>query len=73
MAGLGVVAIGRNEGARVRGCLQSALRVSSHVLYVDSGSRDDSVAVARALGAEVLELDGSRTFTAARARNEGFT
>jgi GT2 family glycosyltransferase len=72
MAALGVVAIGRNEGARLGVCLQSALRVSPHVLYVDSGSRDDSVAVARALGAEVLELDDSRTFTAARARNEGF-
>lgn len=72
MAGLGVVTIGRNEGARLRACLTSALRVSPHVLYVDSGSRDDSVAIAREHGAAVLELDASRTFTAARARNEGF-
>jgi GT2 family glycosyltransferase len=72
MVVLGVVAIGRNEGARLTACLKSAQRVSEHVVYVDSGSRDDSVALARRLGVPPLELDGTRTFTAARARNEGF-
>ena len=68
---VGVVAIGRNEGERLRRCLESARRVARTVVYVDSGSRDGSVATARALGAEVVELDLSRPFTAARARNEG--
>jgi glycosyltransferase involved in cell wall biosynthesis len=42
------------------------------VIYVDSNSTDDSVRAARALGADVIELDLSIPFTAARARNAGF-
>ena len=41
-------------------------------MYVDSGSTDGSSALARSLGAEVIELDLTKPFTAARARNEGF-
>ena len=69
----GIVAIGRNEGARLETCLKSALRASPAVVYVDSGSTDDSVAAARRLGASVVELDRSAPFTAARGRNAGFT
>lgn len=68
----GVVAIGRNEGDRLRRCLESALAANPAVVYVDSGSQDDSVNMARALGVEVVELDMSVPFTAARARNEGY-
>ena len=64
---IGVVAIGRNEGDRLRVCLTSALRDSNHVVYVDSGSTDGSVAMVRELGATVVELDLSIPFTAARA------
>jgi len=42
------------------------------VVYVDSGSVDDSVKVAKSLGLEILELDPNLPFSAARARNEGF-
>jgi glycosyltransferase involved in cell wall biosynthesis len=42
------------------------------VVYVDSGSTDDSIALATRLGAVVVELDRSLPFTAARARNAGF-
>ena len=42
------------------------------VVYVDSSSTDGSVGVARSLGAEVVELDMSLPFSAARARNAGF-
>ncbi len=69
---VGVVAIGRNESPRLRECLLSAVKESPAVVYVDSGSADDSVALARSLGAAVVELDQSKPFTAARARNEGF-
>ena len=72
-AGLvGVVAIGRNEGDRLRACLVSARRDCSAVVYVDSGSTDTSVELATSLGASVVSLDLSIPFTAARARNEGF-
>ena len=70
-AGLGVVVIGRNEGERLRLCLQSLLSPSRRVVYVDSGSTDGSVTMAMAAGAVVHALDMSQPFTAARARNEG--
>lgn len=69
---LGVVAIGRNEGDRLKQCLESIVGRAAAVVYVDSGSSDGSVALAQRLGADVVELDRSRPFTAARARNEGF-
>ncbi len=69
---LGVIAIGRNEGERLRACMRSVVGDNHIVIYVDSGSTDGSVAMARAMGAEVVELDLSTPFTAARARNEGF-
>lgn len=68
---LGVVAIGRNEGERLRRCLTSVLRVVPVTVYVDSGSNDGSNRMAVELGAQVVDLDMSRPFTAARARNEG--
>lgn len=66
------VAIGRNEGERLIRCLDS-LRAAGlrHVVYVDSGSTDGSIAAAEARGATVVRLDLSRPFTAARARNAG--
>ncbi len=69
---IGVVAIGRNEGDRLRRCLESVVEEASRVVYVDSGSTDDSVAMARGKGVMVVELDRSTPFTAARARNAGF-
>ncbi|RBI85442.1 glycosyltransferase family 2 protein [Rhodosalinus halophilus] len=69
---LGVVLIGRNEGARLERALAALEGVEARIVYVDSGSTDGSVAAARAAGAEVVELDASRPFTAARARNAGF-
>lgn len=72
MRKVGVVAIGRNEGERLRRCLESARHRTSKVVYVDSGSTDGSVEMARAMGVEVVELDMSTPFTAARARNAGF-
>jgi len=69
---LGFVVIGRNEAARLPDCFQAAAMSGAMLVYVDSGSRDASVAIARAHGAELVELDPVRPFTAARARNEGF-
>ncbi len=68
----GIVVIGRNEGERLRRCLASC-RGASALVYVDSNSTDGSVDVALGLGADVVCLDISKGFTAARARNEGFT
>jgi GT2 family glycosyltransferase len=68
---LGIVVIGRNEGDRLIACLHSAILQSPYLVYVDSGSTDGSVAFAKTLGVEVVELDRSIPFTAARARNAG--
>ena len=68
---VGVVAIGRNEGERLKRCLRSLPAEIGLVVYVDSGSTDGSVQLAQAHGAEVVGLDMSLPFTAARARNAG--
>lgn len=67
----GVVVIGRNEGERLMACLNDLRPQQRPLLYVDSGSIDGSPDKARALGVAVLQLDPSRPFSAARARNEG--
>ncbi|MCD9459763.1 glycosyltransferase [Marinibactrum halimedae] len=69
---VGVVVIGRNEGERLKRCLLSLSNAELTIVYVDSNSTDDSVAMAQSLGVEVVSLDMSIPFSAARARNEGF-
>ena len=72
---IGFVAIGRNEGDRLKVGLNAikTLCPDSPVVYVDSGSTDGSVAFAKSLDIVVVELDLSVPFTAARARNAGFS
>jgi GT2 family glycosyltransferase len=67
----GAVAIGRNEGGRLKRCLKS-LSTAAVVVYVDSGSTDGSAQLALDNGADLIELDMTMPFTAARARNAGF-
>lgn len=67
-----VVVIGRNEGERLVRSLRALAGSGARIVYVDSGSTDGSVERAREAGAEVVELDPSLPFTAARARNAGF-
>lgn len=66
------IVIGRNEGQRLIDCLASLKDEVDQIVYVDSGSTDGSVEAARLQGAEVIGLDLSTPFTAARARNAGF-
>lgn len=71
-----IVVIGRNEGERLVRCLKSIGQVRgvtiTEIVYVDSGSVDNSCDFAASMGCLVVELDPSRPFSAARARNEGF-
>ena len=69
---IGIVIIGRNEGKRLPLCFQSMGMLGCQKVYVDSGSIDESVAIAKAHGIDIVELDKSAPFSAARARNEGF-
>lgn len=72
MSVVGAVAIGKNEGERLRACLESLVGRVAHIVYVDSGSTDGSIELAEELGASVVRLDPTKPFTAARARNAGF-
>ena len=73
---LSVVVIGRNEGERLSRCLASVAAMRhdgfpTEIVYVDSGSKDASVARATAAGAQVIVLNSPRP-TAAQGRNAGW-
>jgi glycosyltransferase involved in cell wall biosynthesis len=51
---LSVIVITRNESARLRACLES-VAFAGEIVVVDSGSTDGTVAIARAMGARVVE------------------
>lgn len=70
---IGIVIIGRNEGQRLLRCLASVKARAKSVVYVDSGSDDGSQNAAVNLGAELVVLDPNTAFTAAKARNVGFS
>ena len=69
---VGVVIIGRNEGLRLIRSLQSLTPQSTAIVYVDSGSTDDSVPHAESQGVHAVQMDLTKPFTASRARNAGF-
>ena len=54
---IGLVAIGRNEGERLRLCLGS-VPGDMPIAYIDSASTDGSAELARSMGAVVVELGG---------------
>lgn len=68
---IGVVVIGRNEGERLKQCIESILSKTDKIVYVDSGSSDGSVEWVKSRDVPVLQLDMSIPFSAARARNSG--
>ena len=73
---ISVVVIGRNEGPRLERCLASVAamardRFETEVIYVDSGSTDDSLSIAARFGASTVVLQAERP-TAAMGRNAGW-
>jgi glycosyltransferase involved in cell wall biosynthesis len=75
MSLIGVVIIARNEGDRLVTCLNSLQKYIFRgipVIYVDSGSTDNSCNFVSSRNIEIVNLDLSLPFTAARARNAGF-
>jgi glycosyltransferase involved in cell wall biosynthesis len=71
-----IVVIGRNEGTRLGRCLESLAGMvregfATETIYVDSGSTDGSVSIARGMGAAVIALAAQRP-TAAMGRNAGW-
>ncbi|WP_052477428.1 glycosyltransferase, partial [Ralstonia solanacearum] len=73
---ISVIVIGRNEGLRLQRCLDSVHGADWNglvyeLIYVDSGSVDDSLERARAAGAVALPAQGARP-SAAAGRNTGW-
>lgn len=67
------VVITHNEGDRIARCIGSLAQVCAEVVVLDSGSSDDTVAIARALGADVthqswLGFAAQKNAAIARAR-----
>ena len=67
---LSVVVIGRNEGERLKRCLESVsvmepLGGPIELLYVDSASTDGSPEVASDYGAKVIRINPTRPCAAA--------
>lgn len=63
---LALVVIARNESARLARCLDSARPHVDRMLVLDTGSSDDTVAIARQCGAEVHHFTWVDDFSAAR-------
>ena len=51
---LTVVILTRDEEKHIRRCIQSVIAVADHCVVVDSGSIDNTVEIARSMGAQVL-------------------
>lgn len=71
---LSIVVIGRNEASRIGDCLRVAQNEiesipQSELIFIDVGSTDDSVGIAKSCGVNAIEIGPSN---AARARNEGW-
>lgn len=57
MASLSVIIITLNEGQNLGQCLGSVAGLADEIVVVDSGSKDDTLDIARHFGARILETD----------------
>lgn len=57
MQNLSAVIITKNEADRIGRCIQSLEGLASDVVVVDSGSSDDTIKIAKELGARVIETE----------------
>lgn len=55
MPRLSLIIITKNEEAAIERCIRSALAIADEIVVVDSGSTDRTIALARSLGAKVIE------------------
>ena len=66
---LAVCMIAMNEGKRLPAAIASITKIADRVIVVDTGSTDDTIEVARSLGAEVVEHAWQDDFAEARNRS----
>lgn len=65
-ARLSVCLIVKNEARHLARCLESVTAIASECLVIDTGSTDQTVAIARQLGAQVHHLEWQNDFAQAR-------
>ncbi|MHB0869709.1 MAG: glycosyltransferase family 2 protein [Chloroflexota bacterium] len=63
---ISVCMIVKDEAANLRPCIQALEDLASEVIVVDTGSTDDTAAIARGMGARVYPFDWIEDFAAAR-------
>src|SRR5262245_35170186 len=56
----------RNGAATLRACLDSVAAIADEMIVVDTGSTDESAAIARGYGARVVSIPWPNDFSAAR-------
>ena len=66
MSALALVVIARDEARCIARCLESARPLVDRMIVLDTGSRDDTAAIASACGAEVHHFSWCDDFAAAR-------
>ncbi len=66
MNGLSVCMIARDEASRIGASLASIRGIADEIIVVDTGSTDDTVAIAKSHGAAVVHYTWSDDFAAAR-------
>ena len=66
MTRLALVMIVRNEERTLARCIESATSSVDRVIVMDTGSQDRTLEIARALGAEVYQMEWPNDFAAAR-------
>ncbi|MFM9278002.1 glycosyltransferase family 2 protein [Paenibacillus jiagnxiensis] len=59
----------RNEEKYLPQCLRSVQRIVDEIIIVDTGSTDDTVAIAQAYGAKVIQMPWQGSFADARNRS----
>jgi hypothetical protein len=64
--GLSLCMIVKNEHDHLARCLRSAAPIVDEMVVVDTGSRDDTIAIARRMGARVFGVHWQSDFSAAR-------
>jgi len=66
MPSLSFALIVRNESALLPGCLESVAPIADEIVVTDTGSTDDTAAIAEAMGARVTRFTWCDDFSAAR-------
>lgn len=57
MKGISAVILSKNEADRIGRCIKSLIHIVDEIIVVDSGSTDDTINIAKSLGAKVISTE----------------